>query len=347
VPKSIKTAVSRPIVHIVTTGGTIASRVDAATGAAIPVLGGNELLAQVPGLFEIAEARVTEFGLIGSWNMTPQLMARLARTVAELVTDSGVTGVVVTHGTDTMEETAFALDVFLEQPAPVVLTGAMRNPTLPGPDGQRNLLHAVRTAVDPNAAGLGVLVVMNGEAHAAHHVTKVHTTALNAFASPGLGPVGLVDDDGFWLRRRPQRFARLPVAEPAANVYLIKMAAGMDDLLLRAALEAGTRGIVIEGAGTGNVYAGWEESISALLQAGVPVVLASRCLDGRVTPTYGGPGGAITLRDMGVIPAGDLSGPKARLALAFALGAGLDRDAIRAFFAAIGNGVAGTNESGC
>jgi L-asparaginase len=329
---------SKPVVAIVTTGGTIASRVDPETGAALPVISGPELLAQVPWLTEIAETPVIEFGLIGSWNMTPQLMASLAGAVKEIVVGSEVTGVVITHGTDTMEETAFALDLLLDDPTPVVLTGAMRNPTLPGPDGPRNLFHAVRTAVDPQAQDLGTLVMMNGEVHAAHHVTKVHTTALDAFASPGLGPVGLVDDDGFWLRRPPRRFPRLPLAEPAPRVYLIKMAAGMDDTFFRAALASDARGVVIEGAGTGNVFAAWEESIGELIAAGIPVVLASRCLDGRVTPTYGGPGGALTIRDLGVIPAGDLSGPKARLALAFALGAGLGNDKLRAFFASMDHG---------
>ena len=331
---------NRPVVQIVTTGGTIASRVDPATGAALPVLTGAELLAQAPSLADVAKVRVTEFGLIGSWNMTPPLMADLARAVAEILADLEVSGVVITHGTDTMEETAFALDLLLDTSRPVVLTGAMRNPTLTGPDGPRNLLDAARTVADPGAAGLGVLVVMNGEVHAARHVTKTHTTALDTFASPGLGPVALVADDGLWLRRRPLPSVHLPLAEPAPRIYLIKMAAGMDDLFLRAALDAGADGVVIEGAGTGNVFAEWEASIRALIEAGTPVVLASRCLDGRVTPTYGGPGGALTLRDLGVIPAGDLSGPKARLALAFARGAGFDAEAIRALFGRMGDGAA-------
>jgi L-asparaginase len=331
----------QPVVQIITTGGTIASRVDPATGAALPVLGGAELLAQVPSLGDVAEVRVTEFGLIGSWNMTPPLMAELAQTVQQFVTDPEVAGVVITHGTDTMEETAFALDLLLDSPRPVVLTGAMRNPTLPGPDGPRNLLDAARTAVDPSATGLGVLLVMNGEVHAARDVTKTHTTALDTFASPGLGPIALVGDDGLWLRRRPLPSVHLPLVEPAPRVYLIKMAAGMDDLLLRAALDGGADGVVIEGAGTGNVFSNWETAIRGLIKNGTPVILASRCLDGRVTPTYGGPGGALTLRALGVIPAGDLSGPKARLALAFALGAGLDFAAIRASFVALDPGAVG------
>ena len=325
-----------PTVQIITTGGNIASRVDPATGAAVPVVRPDELLAQVPALADVADVHITEFSLIGSWNVTPALMADLARTVWTVLSDPGVAGVVVTHGTDTMEETAFALDLLLEGPAPVVLTGAMRNPSLPGPDGPRNLLAAVRVAADPAARDLGVLVVMNDEIHAAPHATKTHTTALDTFASPGLGPVGLVDDEGVWLRWRPTRLPGLPLADPEPRVYLVKMAAGMDDLLLRAVLDASGRGVVIEGSGAGNVYAAWEPSIRALVEAGVMVVLVSRAGGGRVVAAYGGPGGGQTLRALGVVPGGDLSGPKARLALMFALGAGLRPDAIRAYFAQVG-----------
>ncbi len=326
-----------PIVQIITTGGTIASRIDPDTGSAVPVVRPDELVAQVPALADIAEVRITEFSLVSSWNMTPAMVANLARTIQRVLADPDVTGVVVTHGTDTMEETAFALDLLLQGPAPVVLTGAMRNPSLPGPDGPRNLLAAVRVAAEPAARGLGALVAMNDEVHAARYVTKTHTTALHTFASPGLGPVGLVDDEGLWLRWRPARLPRLPLSDPEPKVYLIKMATGIDDLLLRAVLEAGGRGVVVEGSGAGHVYEGWEASISALVQAGVPVVLVSRTGGGRVVAAYGGPGGGQTLRRLGVVPGGDLSGPKARLALMFALGSGLDLDGIRAYFAQVAN----------
>ena len=322
----------RPPVHIITTGGTIASRIDPATGAAVPVVRADELLAQVPALAEVADLRVTEFGLISSWNMTPALMAELARTVQATQAERPGTGVVITHGTDTLEETAFVLDLLLDAPAPVVLTGAMRNPSQPAPDGPRNLLAAVRVAAAPAARDLGVVVVLNDEIHAARYVTKTHTTALSTFASPGVGPVGLVDDEGAWLRWRPNRLPCLPLSSPEPRVYLVKMAAGMDDLLLQAVRRAGGRGVVIEGSGAGNVYEGWQEAIRALVAAGVPVVLVSRCGGGRVVGAYGGPGGGQTLRSLGIIPAGDLTGPKARLALMFALGAGLGPEALRAYF---------------
>ncbi len=323
-----------PVVQIVTTGGTIASRIDPASGAAVPVVKADELVAQVPVLSEIAEIRVTEFSLVGSWNMTPARMAALARTVRDLLAEPETAGVVITHGTDTMEESAFALSLLLGSEGPVVFTGAMLNASEPGFDGPRNLVAAVRVAADPAARELGTVVVLNNEIHAARDVTKSHTTALDTFVSPGLGPLGIVDDRGVWLRRRPtQAPPPLPLVDPVPGVYLIKMAAGMEDLLLRAALQGQARGVVVEASGTGNVYEPWEDAIADLLAAGIPVVVVSRCPGGRVTFTYGGRGGGKSLEALGVISGGDLSGPKARLALMFALGAGWDLERVRAYFA--------------
>ncbi|XXX81640.1 asparaginase [Sorangium sp. So ce134] len=321
-----------PRVHLVTTGGTIASRVDPQTGAAVPAVRAEELLAGVPALGRVAEIAVTEVCLESSWNLGPDRIAEIARAARDLQADPEVTGVVVTHGTDTLEETAFALDLLLDGDTPVVLTGAMRDASTAGADGPRNLVSAARVAVEPAARGLGVLVAMNDEIHAARWVMKTHTTALGTFASPGAGPLGSVDGEGVRIHARPARTPRLPPAAPEPRVYLVKMASGMDDLLLRALLDARARGVVIEGSGAGNVCGSWEGAIAALVQAGVPVVLSSRCPGGRVTPTYGAPGGGRRLRDLGAIAAGALSGPKARLALMFALGAGLDAAGLRAYF---------------
>ena len=319
-------------VHIVTTGGTIASRVDPKTGAAVPIVRAAELISETPGLRAIAAVRATEFCLLSSWNLSPDTMAALATVVRDLQIDADTTGIVVTHGTDTMEETAFALDLLLDGPVPVVLTGAMRDASSTGPDGPRNLVSAARVATAPAARDHGVLVVMNDEIHAARHVAKVHTTALNAFASPGIGPAGSVDGEDVCLHWRPRQTPKLPLARPNPHVYLVKMAAGMDDRLLRALFDAKCSGIVIEGSGSGNVCGDWEAAIRDLIEAGIPVVLTSRCGSGRITPTYGAPGGGRRLRDLGVIPGEALSGPKARLALMFALGAGFDEAKVRAYF---------------
>lgn len=323
------------LVQIITTGGTIASRADPATGAAVPVVSGDELLASVPQLAAVAATRVCEFSQMSSWNMTPALMADLARAARTALDDPAVAGVVVTHGTDTMEESAFALELVLDSPKPVVFTGAMRHAGQPFPDGPRNLLVATQVAAAPAARGVGVVVVMHDEIHAARYVTKTHTTALDALRSPATGPIGAVDDSGVWLRCLPPRLPRLPLVDPVADVFLVRMATGLSDRLIRAVLEGGGRGLVIEGSGSGNVYGGWEAAIGEVIAADVPVVLVSRTGGGRVAPGYGGAGGGRTLVDRGVIPGGDLSGPKARLALMFALGAGWSNDRIRAWFAAV------------
>jgi L-asparaginase len=298
----------------------------------VPVVRAEELLAQVPALADVADVRVEELALLSSWSVTPQHMARWARRVRELLVDPAIAGVVVTHGTDTLEETAFALDLLRGGPIPIVVTGAMRNPSEPGHDGPRNLLGAVRVAADRHARERGALIVLNDEVHAARHVTKAHSTALDTFRSPGLGPVATIDAAGVWWRWRTAPLPCLPACDPEPRVFLFRMAAGLDPLPLRAVLEGGARGVVVEGTGTGNVHESWEDALAGAVDAGVPVVLTTRTGAGRVVPAYGGPGGGRRLVERGIIPGGELSGPKARLALMFALGAGLDAAAVRGLF---------------
>jgi L-asparaginase len=327
-----------PVVQIITTGGTIASRIDPATGAAFPVMRASELVAHIPELTKHAELRVDEFGLIPSWDMTPAIATRLAWTILAAITADEVDGVVVAHGTDTMEESAFALELLLDCKQPVVVTGAMRNASQAGSDGPRNLLSAVRVAASPSMRGLGVAVVMNDQVHAARYVTKSHTTATDTMISPGVGPIGTVDDSGVWLRWRPTRLPRMPLVDPEPRVYLVRMAAGMDDLFLRVLCSERARGVVIEGSGAGHMPGQWKSALAQLLDSGTPVVLTSRCGSGRVVPIYSGDLGGVTLREMGVIPAGDLSGLKARIALMFALGAGWEAGQIKSYFARAGAG---------
>ncbi len=333
-------------VHVIGTGGTIASKVDPDTGAAVPALDAEDLLEQVPELRAIAEITSSEFAQVSSWNMTPALAADLVEAVTAAF-DDGAKGVVVAHGTDTMEETAFVLDLLLGAAVPppaggprrtVVLTGAMRNASEAGADGPRNVLAATRVAASPACEGLGGVVVMNDEIHAARYVTKSHTTALDTFASPDTGPIGIIDGAGVLLRWRPSPLPLIEMCEPAGGVHLVTMAAGDDGMLLRAVLAGGSRGVVVEGSGSGNVHAPWQPVIADLIGSGVPVVLASRCGAGRVVCGYGGDGGGHTLLDLGVIPARDLSGGKARLALMFLLGAGTGTDGVRAWFAQLDHG---------
>ncbi len=321
-------------VQIITTGGTIGSRVDPKTGGAVPAVTATELVDMTPSLRQYAdEIRAADFGLLQSWNIGPDVMLRIAAMVREVLRDVDIAGVVVTHGTDTMEETGFALDLLIDSEKPVVITGAMRNASDPGFDGPRSLTSAVRVAMHEDSRGLGTLLVLNEEIHAVRYVTKTHTTALDTFASREVGRVGIIDDRGVWIRWRPDRSLHLAPAHAETNVHLVKMAAGASDLFLRACVEAKVAGVVLEGSGAGNVTNAWHDPIEQLLAAEVPVVLVSRCGSGRIVPVYGGPGGGKTLHDMGVIDGGWLSGPKARIALSLALGAGMSVDEIRAMFA--------------
>lgn len=321
----------RGAIQIITTGGTIGSRVDPATGGAVPAVSAEELVSLTPGLSGLGEIRITEFGRLQSWNIGPQAMADLAAVVASSLDDEGVAGAVVTHGTDTMEETAFALDLLVGSEKPVVVTGAMRNASEPGFDGPRNLLAAARVAVEEAARRRGALVVMNDEIHAARFVTKTHTTAFQTFASPESGRLGLIDDRvRFHFDLAPIPKLETGRAEP--DVHLVTMTAGADDFLLRKLLEARVAGVVVAGSGAGNVADAWHEPIAALVAAAIPVVLVSRCLSGRIVPGYGGPGGGRTIQGLGVIDGGWLSGPKARVALSLALGSGMPAAQLPGFF---------------
>ena len=188
----------KPRVVVLTTGGTIASRPDP-SGGVIAAAGGEELLSAVPGLEEVAEVRVEELFKIGGYLMKPENMLEVARRVRELDSDLDVAGFVVTHGTDTMEETAYLTDLLYAGNKPVVFTGAQRNAAEPDTDGPRNLRDAVRVAASPSAGGIGAVVVMGGSIEGSREATKVHTTDPRAFASPGYGPVGTVTDEGVYI----------------------------------------------------------------------------------------------------------------------------------------------------
>jgi L-asparaginase len=267
--------------------------------------------------------------------MMVELAGYLRRTAAEDPPD----GVVITHGTDTLEETAFALELLTRDvPFPVVLTGAMLASDAAGADGPRNLLDAVRVAIDPAARDLGVSVVLGGEVHAARYATKTHTTALDTFASPDTGPVGRVDDGEVRIRWRPERVPAVALDDLPTDVEvdLIRMVSGLGPRQLRAARDGDVAGVVVEGSGSGNVHNEVVAELEALVDAEVPVVLASRCIAGRVTPTYGGRGGGAELVELGLISAGELSGPKARVALLLLRAGGADVAAVRRWFAAAG-----------
>jgi L-asparaginase len=310
-------------VVVVSTGGTIAMRPDPATGKLVPAVSGEELV-EMLAWPDAPPLELDDFASVPSFDMHGELAVSLARRVGEHAADEDVAGVVVTHGTDTMEETVYLVDRLLASEKPVVLTGAQRAADERDTDGPRNLRDAVRVALSPSARGRGALICFGGEIHAAREARKVHTVSLMAFSSPGSGPLGSVDGERVVFRARPERRPPLtPPAGPLPRVDLLRLYAGADARFVRAAVESGSRAIVLEGTGRGNANEQVLEGVREAVSAGVPVVVASRCLAGRVEPVYGR-GGGKDLAEAGALFAGDLAGPKVRVLIQLALAAHLD-----------------------
>ncbi|HEY6401776.1 MAG TPA: asparaginase [Blastocatellia bacterium] len=316
------------------TGGTISMRFDPATGGAVPALSGEEILAQVPGLDETADFDVIDFGKWPGPHVTPSRMMDLARAAREKLADENVAGAIVTHGTDTLEETAYLLDLVLNEEKPVVFVGAMRNSSELSWDGPGNLRSAVRVAVDPQARGLGVIVAMNDLLIAAAEATKTHTESTDTFQSRDFGPLGIVDKDRVIITRRPTEIERIATDKIEERVDVIKMVAGADGRFINFAIDDGARGLVIEGLGRGNVTVAALPAIERAIAAGVPVVITSRCPRGRVLDTYAYEGAGRQLRKMGAILGGMLPSHKARIKLMLELGAGYSVERIRESFEA-------------
>ncbi|TCJ18095.1 asparaginase [Rubrobacter taiwanensis] len=307
-------------VTVLATGGTIAS-LPGPEGGVVAAASGEELLAAVPELAQVADCRVEELFRIGGYLMTPREMLVVAQRVRELEAERGVSGIVVTHGTDTMEETAYLVDLLYAGEKPVVFTGAQRNAAVPDTDGPRNLRDAVRVAASPAARGLGAVIVMGGVVEAAREATKVHTSDLRAFGSPGAGSLGEVTEEAvhvFRSRPRPGNLSRVDALP--YRVSLVKLFAGIDGTFIRAAREAGDGGIVLECFGIGNANRAVLSEVERCIESGMAVLVVSRCPEGRVRPVYGN-GGGHDLAAAGAIFGGSLSGQKARVLLMAALAA--------------------------
>lgn len=295
-------------------------------GGITPALDAAEVVANVPELADVAAIELDARLHLPSPALSPADLVDVARSISAAF-ERGADGAVIIQGTDTMEESAFLLDLLVGSEKPIVLTGAMRGADAPGADGPANLLAAAIVAASPDARGQGALVVLNHDIHAARFVQKSHTSLPSAFLSPLVGPLGVVVE---WSARFHVRVARLPTLPadegPPRPVALLRMAMGDDGRLLESVVDLEYAGVVIEGMGAGHVPPGVAPIVSAVA-ARIPVVLASRVMTGPVfAHTYGYPGGEIDLIGRGAIPAGCLSGLKARLLLGLAL-RGVDRAA--------------------
>jgi L-asparaginase len=311
------------MIKIISTGGTIAE--SPGEGDRIH-LSSRQLVAGLGPAFPSLQVETMDLMDVPSTFMRPQDMLRIAAEIDIALADPRVSGAVVTHGTATMEETAFCLDVTRSPGKPVVLTGALLTPGEVGYDGLMNLADAIATAASPASHGLGALVVMNGEIHAARDVVKAHASALGSFRSPEFGPLGRVDRGNVYYARQPSvRTVPLSPNGPPATVPLLTCYAGMEGDELEI-LAAHAKGLVLQGMGSGTAPPWLVNTLAKLVNAGTAVVLTSRCAEGRVSTAIperrAFAGYPETLYAVGVIPSW-LPGLKARLKLSLALVSGL------------------------
>jgi L-asparaginase len=305
----------KPKVVLLATGGTIASRYDPALGRTVASQRAEDLLEMLPQVGSVAQIEVENFATIPSFDMSVQFAFGLTGRINEVLARTDVAGVVVTHGTDTMEETSYLTDLLLVSEKPAVFTGAQRAHDDPQSDGPYNLLNSVRVAASPLARGLGAVVCFNGTFHAARDVTKVHASAVETFQSYEHGALGEVDGDKVVVHRRPVLRRSFQIDRLEERVELFRLSLGVDLRGLEAAIERGIAGLVIEGFGRGNGPTRLTALVRLAIQKDILVLVTSRCPAGRVEPLYGGGGGGRDLADAGAVFVGDLKGPKARLLL--------------------------------
>jgi len=322
-----------PTVKMIATGGTIAMKIDPVKNAPVPAISGEDLLATVPEIRAVAHIEVDNISNIPSDYMMPSNWVALYQSVTVALARDDIAGVIISHGTDTLEESAYFLDLTVDSKKPVVLIGAQRNASEKDFDGPRNLLNAVRVAVSPKARNKGAMIVMNNQINAAREATKSHTSDVESFKSGDYGYLGRVNPDRIVFFRESLRRQHLTLQEKALpDVKIIPMYAGADGSMVKSAVAIGAKGIVIQALGMGNVNKPVFAEIKQAIAKGITVVISTRVPNGEVLPVYGFEGGGNTLQDAGAIFAGDLSSQKARILLMLALQAELDADHIQQLF---------------
>jgi L-asparaginase len=328
---------TKPRVHVLATGGTISNM------GSDPRRTGAELVAGITGLSEIADVTTEQFSNVASGSVTQEMLRDLARRIRALESEPGApTGFIVTHGTDTMEETAMFLDLTLGTCSPVIITGAMRQANAVGADGPANLLNSVRVAVSPEARGRGTLLLLNDEIFLAREVTKSNTTRLNAFTAPEAGPAGVTDPDGIYFRSptptncSTKSAIDIDKVEAFPRVDIVYSYIGADSTIIDALVAAGAKGIVLAGVGRGGSTPSQSRALRRATDAGVVVLTSNRTGGGRV----GRSSNPDSFRDLpegrgATIGAGDLNPQKARILLSLALATGMKPAAIASLITAV------------
>jgi L-asparaginase len=317
---------------IVFTGGTFSMMIDESTGGAVPHYSGSELIEKIPEARNLAEIECYDFGKYPGPHITPDLMFQLSKKIKEFVEKGNYRGIIVTHGTDTLEETAYFLDLTIKTPVPIVLIGSMKNSSEPDWDGPRNLVDAIHICLNDNTRNLGVLVCLNGEINAASEVTKTYTEEIDSFHSLDFGSLGFVQNGRVIINRLPRKLEIIDADKINTNVDMLTVYAGMNEKFFKFSADSGVEGIVVEALGVGNVPPAAFEGIKYAVEKNIPVVLVSRCPAGETEDIYSYPGAGKWLHSIGVIFAEYLNGQKARIKLMLALGVTKDYKQLKKMF---------------
>lgn len=319
-------------IAVIFNGGTISMKIDPEVGAAIPSLNGEEIMSKVVGVECLANIETHNFSSLPGPHMSPDLLMKLSDFVKNLLCRNDIDGVVLTHGTDSLEETAYLLDLTINSLKPIVVTGSMKNSSELGYDGPANLADSICTAATNTSCGRGVLVCFDGEIFTAAEATKANSMKLSAFQSPDFGPIGIVDNHKVFYYRNVEKRKCISTDKLEPKVALIKTAVGMDSEIIEFYISSGYKGIVIEGMGRGNVPPLMLSGIIKALNNGMAVVLVTRCFSGNVCESYGYSGGGKELKNLGVIFGDYLNGQKARIKLMVALGSTSDLEEVNKYF---------------
>ncbi len=314
---------------VVFTGGTFSMKIDKKTGGAVPFFQGEELIKMIPETKGLANLDIYNYGMFPGPQMLPETMLDLSIKIQKLVLSNDIDGIIITHGTDTLEETAYLLDLTVQTEKPIVVIGSMKTSSEPDWDGPRNLIDAIHICNNKNSHGMGVLVCLNGEINAASEVTKTHTEDMETFHSLDFGALGYVDSGRIVFNRAPRKLENIKTDIINSNVDLIKVYAGMDEKFFKFSADSGIDGLVVEALGVGNVPPKVFDGIKYVVDKKIPVVLVSRCPAGETLSIYSYHGAGKWLKKEGVIFADYLNGQKARIKLMLCLGMTKDIQELR------------------
>jgi len=318
---------------IVFTGGTFSMRIDKKKSCgAVPKYSGAELLKKIPEAKKLANISFYDFGKYPGPHVTPEIMMDLSRQLRKRLAEKKYDGIVITHGTDTLEETAYLIDLTIKTNIPIVFTGSMRNSSEPNWDGPKNLIDSILVCLNENSKGMGTLVCMHGEVNAASEVTKIFSNEFETFQSLDFGMLGFVEKGRVIYNRLPRFLEIINTNKINTNVDLLTVYAGMDEKFFKHSADSGVDGLVIEALGVGNVPPVAFKGVEYVINKKIPVVLVSRCPAGETDYIYSYPGAGRHLHDLGVIFTDYLNGQKARIKLMLALSKTNDRKILKKIF---------------